>query len=746
MLVDEKRVNDLLKQKSGVRAFIRGACKLTMFFVFVVIFTMLTLSAPLEVHRSFEAHLRRRFDTEAAMHLSDVASIESLWEFTNQTFLPALYGQNTRRFSFPNHVLDKLLPLESNTRLLGVVRMRMVKVDPGHDCALAQPYSAFFDCYGPYMEEMESTEDFGPTAMEGGRLFRYFADPTSRYFDGKYATYAPGGFMEVLTSNYTRTVEKIHQMTAEHWLDRSTRAVWLEFTLMNFNFGIYAVCRISFEISPTNSYVNTFDIDILQQRHLSPLGSGTDEEWAYLVMEVLLIIFAVGYICEELSEICECSCSRQKPYPRMKWDYWTDGWNILDWLQLSLIFIGLGFRVSGWMAAGGLALEGLRDDNPADADVDAFRNLHNLALAVRTMRSIYAFNTVLLYLKAIKYIDIVPSIAMFFWTVRLSWQMLLSFCSVFFSAFVGFVLAFHVAFGEQMSIFQTPWKALVFLARSFLGDAEVSGIYASSPLLGSVLLLAYIVGFFFVLMNIFQAIMISALSDAKRDQDAKQNQSWKKTLDQWEQAGEAVEQRLKLGLRFRLCFKGASSRLIKRRARLEKLENDRIENYQERMMLRNVQDDMAALGPMSPQLGRRPRKGARSLAAVDPEEDEPSDVESEEDLGPLWNPDQLSRKELPAPSGEAAVGMGDEPAPPPSSALTESAVVEIAKSAIYIQQGIIQRTSGARRLVTREMAESQEVLNGIGSVLRVLAARARDLETQQDQFLNELREQSQKTT
>ena len=61
---------------------------------------------------------------------------------------------------------------------------------------------------------------------------------------------------------------------------------------------------------------------------------------------------------------------------------------------------------------------------------------------------------------------------------------------------------------------------------------------SSMLLAGSLLIIIYVVGIFFVIMNLFYAIIVSTLSDAKIEEDAKQKKKWGATwmpsLKPWE--------------------------------------------------------------------------------------------------------------------------------------------------------------------------------------------------------------------
>merc|ERR1719498_1085101 len=57
----------------------------------------MAMGEPLNIHRSFEAYLRHRFDSGAAMRLSEVNDIAAFYQYWNRTMIPGLYTNNTRQ-------------------------------------------------------------------------------------------------------------------------------------------------------------------------------------------------------------------------------------------------------------------------------------------------------------------------------------------------------------------------------------------------------------------------------------------------------------------------------------------------------------------------------------------------------------------------------------------------------------------------------------------------------------------------
>lgn len=239
MLMDEKKVQDLLTQKTGVKAVMRAGCNLALFICFLLLFTGLALSEPLGDHRAFEGYIRRRFDTAGAMPLREVETVSSFWQYINVTFMPAVYGNDTAKYYYPTHKVAKLLQIEGGNRLLGVARLRMLKIVPGEGCSVKSSLAESFPtCYGPFAQDAGDTIPFGPpNDQTGDPVFQYTSDPAGSWAEGKVASYPPGGYMEAFTANHNDTMKAVRMMIDQDFLGAGTRVVVIDWTVYNFNLG-----------------------------------------------------------------------------------------------------------------------------------------------------------------------------------------------------------------------------------------------------------------------------------------------------------------------------------------------------------------------------------------------------------------------------------------------------------------------------------------------------------------------------
>ena len=250
----------------------------------------------------------------------------------------------------------------------------------------------------------------------------------------------------------------------------------------------------------------------------------------------------------------------------------------------------------------------------------------------------------------------------------------------------------------------------------------------------------FLVSIFFIIMNLFYAIVVSTLSDAKIEEDAKQKKKWAVLSDRFNETWRALNRGGKLQKQFRNCVPGLYSRMLKRYKRLEEREVAREDLVQKKQFQLALSDYSEKLGPGSPVWGRRTK---RQLATVQVEDKMETDSEeSEPDLGPLRSLEQIRPKNTMEDSFNFSQTLESldpkmltDGTAPDEANLADASVELILDASRHVARGIVDRTRGARVVLLDEMAESMDVLNNVSTVLEVLGKRTRDLEAQQRQIL-----------
>ena len=492
--------------------------------------------------------------------LEDVSSIGGFYDYLENSLFGGLARNSTDR-DLARGFTRELLPIDITNRLFGTVKVRQVRV--GGETEEANSCIGGFDggsytfskfttvCKGYYSGSSGNANetDFGPNQM-----FRYYkaggadvvttpggygnyasgattgasgggggggdaAETTGETVTGRFGTYEAGGFMLPVSTNMTQTLQTLRTYKKFNFIDSYTRAVIIDFNVWNSNLNQYAVVQILFEFPPVGKVYTSHTIRVLTPRYLTLFGGSSSADMIANIMDVVLILFVLWYIAEELSEIS-----------LEKWGYFEDGWNIVDWTNLALLLTSYMIRMTAYLDVQDLPVGHTGKENELSASKNvypwAYTNFQGIAGKVETSRVINSLNSVLLWSKCIKYVAFFPYIQFLFYTVKDAMGHFFVFMVMFVVLNIGFVVSFITAFGDVIPQLSTFGSALIYLLRSIVADIDVLPIYESAPVYGAFLILMFYICIILVSLNVFFAIMAATLMETTyakdREKDAKQ--------------------------------------------------------------------------------------------------------------------------------------------------------------------------------------------------------------------------------
>jgi len=200
-------------------------------------------------------------------------------------------------------------------------------------------------CTNSYSDAAEDTNDYipgwiPPTWMHGynasipwssrSRLERafLFSPPTAEddySTTGKITTYPSGGYVADLTEHADQASSLIQDLEANQWVDEYTRAVLLEFNILNPNSMLFNQVILIFEYTTDGSTLWTTDVKTVQlYRYAGSAGV------VALLSEIGCAIFMLVITILEVIKMCQ-----------MRLRYFKDGWNVLQWVALILFYIAV---------------------------------------------------------------------------------------------------------------------------------------------------------------------------------------------------------------------------------------------------------------------------------------------------------------------------------------------------------------------------------------------------------------------
>merc|ERR1712151_649815 len=126
-----------------------------------------------------------------------------------------------------------------------------------------------------------------------------------------------------------------------------------------------------------------------------------------------------------------------------------------------------------------------------------------------------ALNSALVWLKCAKYMRKVPIVKELIRKIWTSLELFVPFLFMFALAFIGFVIAYNVGFGDKIMSLSTFSGALVYLARAFLRDVKLMPAYDITPMFGAMMILLFYVSLVLVGVTVVNAIFCDAIYRGK---------------------------------------------------------------------------------------------------------------------------------------------------------------------------------------------------------------------------------------
>ncbi|XP_070544814.1 polycystin-2-like protein 1 isoform X3 [Ptychodera flava] len=413
------------------------------------------------------------------------------WRFSQGPLLDGLYWEQW--YNGENLTDDEQGYIYYENKLLGVPRIRQLKVR-NDSCFVHSDFeSEIKQCYDHYSESVEEKNPFGKM---NGTAWVY---STEEELDGsghwgKLASYGGGGYYEDLTHTKGTSSAKIYDLKDNLWLDRGTRVAFVDFTVYNANINLFCVVRLVTEFPPTGGAIPSWDFRTVKLlRYVSAF------DYFILACEGIFCLFIAYYVVEEILEI-----------KLNKWSYFKSVWNCLDLLVIGLSLVCIAFSLYRTNAVDKMLISLLEEpDKYADFEyLSYWQNMYNNMLAVLVFFA---------WIKVFKYISFNKTMTQLSSTLSRCGKDLMGFSIMFLIVFFAYAQLGYLIFGTQIDDFKSFGDSIFTLFRIILGDFDFHELEQANRIMGPIFFCTYVFFVFFVLLNMFLAIINDTYSEVKAD-------------------------------------------------------------------------------------------------------------------------------------------------------------------------------------------------------------------------------------
>ncbi|XP_071952107.1 polycystin-2-like protein 1 isoform X1 [Antedon mediterranea] len=418
-------------------------------------------------------------------------TMADFWRFSQNVLMDGLYWE--KWYNDENVTRDEWGYIFYENKMLGIPRIRQLKVR-NDSCIVHDHFSDIIKtCYAPYSEASEDQQTFGK-ANGTAWVYSTESDLDGSSHWGKLASYSGGGFYQDLTDNRGDSILMINELMENLWLDRGTRVVMIDFTVYNANINLFCIVRMVMEFPATGGAIPSWNF-----RTVKLLRYITAFDFFVRACECIFVIFVMYYIVEEVIEI-----------RKHRMAYFKTIWNCLDVIIIIISVLCMVFSVYRTMAVNRM-IETLLSQPEQYADFEF------LGYCQGVFNNVIAIAVFLAWVKVFKYISFNKTMTQLSSTLSKCAKDVGGFTVMFLIIFLAYAQLGYLVFGTQIKDFHTIGDCVFTLFRIILGDFDFHELEAANRILGPLFFMSYVFVVFFVLLNMFLAIINDTYSEVKAD-------------------------------------------------------------------------------------------------------------------------------------------------------------------------------------------------------------------------------------
>ncbi|XP_028982895.2 polycystic kidney disease 2-like 1 protein [Betta splendens] len=474
-----------------VRTTIR---ELVVYLVFLVDMCLLTYgmtSSSTYYYTNAMTNLFVNTPSASGGSFQSIGAMADFWAFAQGPLLDGLYWSTWYNNQSMNHGDQSFIYYEN--MLLGVPRIRQLKVK-NNSCKIPNDFQEeIIGCYDVYSEKKEDDLSFG---LINGTAWTYHTEKAmngSSYW-GLLTTYSGAGYYQDLSRTKEESAAVLEELMSNLWLDQGTRAVFIDFSTYNANINMFCVLTLVVEFPATGGAIPSYQIRTVKLlRYVAT--------WDYFILgcEMVFCLFILYYIVEEILEL------------RIhKLAYFKSIWNILDIVIIMLAIVAIIFNIFRTVKVDSLLGSLLRDPG-------IYADFEFLAFWQTQYNNMNAVNLFFAWIKIFKYISFNKTMTQLSSTLGRCAKDILGFAIMFFIVFFAYAQLGYLLFGTVVQSFSTFAKCISTQFRIILGDFNYDAIDSANRVLGPIYFVTYVFFVFFVLLNMFLAIINDTYSEVKEE-------------------------------------------------------------------------------------------------------------------------------------------------------------------------------------------------------------------------------------
>ena len=445
-----------------------------------------------------------RFETpERPINFREISHTADFWDYLTkgmpQYLLVDGYDAATLQPSEANDAQKGLLYVLRYNQLIQPIRMRQVrvKVQTGLECEANINIIAEFDeCSPVYKAKYLDDSSHLGTPYQSGEALKTasFGRSTTHHYDG-------GGYVVDLPLLMTpeQTVSKFEELRKARWVDKHTRAVFIDMVTYNPTNLFYLSVRLTFEFLPYGDVRPAYSFRIFKG---DVIASQIDQVVLFW-LDIVAFCFIFLYVFFDIFRVFRVGFTVhfRNPY---------------NWANLIIYGIAIYVFVKKFEYLGLAAIRALSDEKGGKTPMTTVYDYESVGWYYNEMECLTGYIAMLCWIKLLDYLKYLSKrmAALVDTIARCAWE-----CSIWFTMLfiivVAYSQAFYIALGPEIDGFDSYSRALGTMMIWIFDVVDYSQVLSADQILASGLFLSFQVVYSMLLVNMFIVILLRSYNDVK---------------------------------------------------------------------------------------------------------------------------------------------------------------------------------------------------------------------------------------
>nr|XP_034336032.1 polycystic kidney disease protein 1-like 2 [Crassostrea gigas] len=512
-LVSEEERMDLRK-KCQEKSKATSALRNLVFFI-VYIIAIYLISYKERDQRAF--HLKQNLDNHLFLGkdgFSTITDKKGFYTWLNETFIPTYYPVNNYA-SKPLTVVDRQWFQDMASIRVGPARLRQVRMKSG-SCKYSKLVGTY-PCIETYSERNEDQslyclewKSFNDSSCgTNDYKNRFYTADSWKYTKasdiwgisrmGEYNTYSGGGYILKFVKDRENAYLLLKELVEHDWINRNTRAVFLEFTMYNPNVNLFVYAMLLTEFPEVGSALTWVD-----SRTFKPVLNFSSLGFDLVLAYFIFVFYYIFLLFKILRNCSQFGCKT----------FLKDPWNVVDCISTFLAcscFVTIVVKLDYTSKA----VDMFYEDKMTAAN--RFINYGHIVIWDNAFNFFFAALVFVSTIQILKILGYNKRFTEILSVIAYARRDLLSFGLNLSILIIAFIFFAYLLFGSKNENYRSLFITCGSLANTFIGKNKFDSLVIASPLTAQFFLMTYVFFVIMFMLTIFLSILNNSISAVRAE-------------------------------------------------------------------------------------------------------------------------------------------------------------------------------------------------------------------------------------